>query len=214
MRSFAATILTVCLSVAVWEIGIRGQLSQRALAQTPEAGANDQDKVNAELAKMYTEDQSDRMPKDGKPIDWRIVGPRDKARMARMRELYSGGKLLTGTDYYHAAMILQHSDAPADYLLAHELCVVAISKREGRARWLAAASEDRFLNSINRPQRFGTQYRSDGPNAPYRLSKVEDGVTDALRAAYNVPTLEAAKAREAEMNDEPAKKASGAKEKK
>jgi len=64
----------------------------------------------------------------------------------------------------------------------------------------AAASEDRFLGSIGRAQRFGTQYGSTGPGAPFRLKPVEDGVTDALRHEFAAPTLDEAKAREAEMN--------------
>jgi len=56
-------------------------------------------------------------------------------------------------------MILQHAEAPEDNLLAHELCVVAISKGNFEAKWLAAASEDRFLMRIDRPRRFGTQFR-------------------------------------------------------
>ena len=47
-------------------------------------------------------------------------------------------------------MILQHGGGPEDYLLAHELCVVAIGRGEER-KWLAAASEDRFLmTQLNR----------------------------------------------------------------
>ena len=125
---------------------------------------------------------------------------RDEARLARVRELYRQDRLAAGADYYHAAMILQHGGQPTDYLLAHELCVVAIAKGEARAKWLAAASEDRFLRSVGRQQRFATQYASSGPNAPFRLGDVEDGVTDALRREYGAPTLAQAKAREAEMN--------------
>jgi hypothetical protein len=128
------------------------------------------------------------------------VGKRDKARLQRVRELYTGAALQTGEDYWHAAMVLQHSSEATDYLLAHELCVVAIAKGFDRAKWLAAASEDRFLQNIGRSQRFGTQYTASGPNAPYRLAPVEDGVTDVLRREFNAPTLVEAKAREAEMN--------------
>ena len=158
-------------------------------------------KDNEELMRLYQEDQSDRTSKDGKPIDWSAVGPRDRAREARVKELYGNNQLHTGADYYHVAMILQHGGAPEDYLLAHELCIVAISKGEERAKWLAAASEDRFLISIGRPQRFATQFRSDGPNAPIRLYQVDQGVTDEVRRALNVPSLAEAKAREVKMNE-------------
>ena len=151
---------------------------------------------------MHQEDQSDRTPPSGKAIDWAVVGPRDKARLARVKELYAQGRLGTANDYYHAAMILQHGNIPEDYLLAHEFCVVAIikGKNDKDTRWLAAASEDRFLMNIGRPQRFGTQYRSDSPDAPLRLYKVDEGVTDELRRALSVRTLAEAKAREAEIN--------------
>ena len=98
-------------------------------------------------------------------------------------------------------MILQHGDVAEDYLLAHELCVVAISKGDARARWLAAASEDRFLMNIDRPQRFATQFRCDGlPNCEYRLYKLDAAVTDELRRVLDVPSLAEAKAREGRMN--------------
>jgi hypothetical protein len=156
---------------------------------------------NDELAKMYNQDQADRMPRGGKPIDWAIVGPRDKQREARARELYEAGAIRTGKDFHRAAMVLQHASQPEDYLLAHEFCVVALAKGERDARWLAAATEDRFLMNIGRPQRFGTQYRSDGPDQPVRLYEVGPGVTDALRREMAVPTLAEARRRAAQMEE-------------
>lgn len=164
-------------------------------------------KDNEEVARMYAEDQSDREPKDGKSIDWTVVRPRDKARQTRVMELYTAGELLTGRDYYHAGMILQHGNRPEDYLLCHELCVAAVFEAGHSekvswlpdAKWLAAASEDRFLLSIGRSQRFGTQFGKER-NSPWRLKKLEDGVTDELRKAWSVPALSKAKERETEMN--------------
>jgi hypothetical protein len=161
---------------------------------------------NQELAKMYEDDQGDRAPAAaGKPIDWNVVGPRDRQREARVKALYESGALRTGKDYYRCAMVLQHASQPDDYLLAHELCVVALAKGEKSARWLAAATEDRFLMNLKRPQRFGTQYFSSGPDKPMRLHEVAPGVTDGLRHELGVPTLAEARRREAEMN-EPVKK--------
>lgn len=157
---------------------------------------------NAELARLYREDQSDREPADPKEIDWSKVAPRDKARLARTKELYQENQLNTANDYYHAALILQHGDVPEDFLLAHEFCVVAISKgrNDKYTRWLAAASEDRFLMNIGRPQRFGTQYQAIPANAPYKLYKVDEGVTDELRRQMSTPTLAQAKQSEVELN--------------
>jgi hypothetical protein len=162
---------------------------------------------NEGLARMEQEDQADRTPSALKSYDWTVLARRDDARLARVKELFQQNKLQTGNDYFRAALILQHSMAPEDYLLAHELCVVAISKGKPNdgaldARGLAASTEDRFLMSIDRPQRFGTQYRVEDENAPvkhYKLYKTDSGVTDSLRSLMNVPSLAGAKARKAEM---------------
>ncbi len=199
MRRFLRVALALIMTIAAWEGLLRHQLVSRSLAQSPKKETAD----NEELKQLYTEDQADRMPKDGKAIDWKIVGPRDQKRLDRVREMYNKNLLSTGADFYHVAMVLQHSHLPNDFLLAHELCVVAIGKGENRAKWLAAASEDRFLMNINRPQRFGTQYRADKLNEPFRLYKMDEGVTDDLRKAFNAPSLQKAKDREAEMNEKP-----------
>jgi hypothetical protein len=187
-------ILTFCV------IALRCVFTLRPVqAQAP---ATSTFKDNDELARMYREDQADRTTPNGKDIDWTVVGPRDKARLARVKEFYTQNRLYTGADYYYAAMILQHGGAPEDFLLAHEFCVVAISrgKNDRDTKWLAAASEDRFLMNIGRPQRFATQYRADPVTAPFRLYKVDAGVTDELRRALDVPSLAEAKAREGELN--------------
>ncbi len=141
------------------------------------------------------------MPGEGKAIDWSVVGPRDKQRRARIYALYDAGELRTGKDFQRAAMVLQHAEKPDEYLLAHEFCVVALSKGERDARWLAAATQDRFLMNIKRPQRFGTQYRSSGPAARLTLYEVGKGVTDGLRGELGVPSLAQAREREDQMND-------------
>jgi hypothetical protein len=192
------TLLALNL-LTLWVIALRPLLTPRpAQAQVP-ATQTQAGKDNEELARLYREDQADRTPSDGKPIDWDVVEPRDKARLARVKELYAQNRLQTGADYYRTAMVLQHGGVPEDDLLAHELCVVAISKGEMQAKWLAAASEDRFLMNIGRPQRFATQYRSEG-DSPLKLYQVDSGVTDELRRALDVPPLAKAKAMEAELN--------------
>jgi hypothetical protein len=160
-----------------------------------------QEKNNAELKRLHDEDQADRTPPSGKEIDWTIVSPRDKARRARVKELSAQNRLQTADDYYHAALILQHGDEPEDFLLSHEFCVLAIikGKNDKDARSLAAASEDRFLMNIGRPQRFGTQFRSEG-NGPMLLYPVGSGVTDEMRRLMGIHSLAEAKAHEAKIN--------------
>jgi hypothetical protein len=153
---------------------------------------------NDELRRLLAEDQADRQ---SKAIDWATVTPRDRSRLARVKALYAGDAIRTALDYYHAALILQHGDAPEDFLLAHEFCVAAmiLGKNDLESSSLAAAAEDRFLMNIGRPQRFGTQYRWEGKE-PLRLYSVGDGVSDALRKVMGVPSLSEAKAREAELS--------------
>lgn len=152
-----------------------------------------------ELARLYAEDQADRNFSADRQPDWEAISMRDEQRELRIKQLLAAGPLGSGADYYHAAMILQHATTPDDYLLAHDLCVIAISKGERRARWLAAASLDRFLIHIGRPQRFGTQFQSTRSFRPPQLMPVDPGVPDVLRQELGVPTLEEAKKKQAEM---------------
>ena len=192
-RMLPALVLTALAGLALGSLVplpiVEAQAPAPPAPAAPPAAVDDE-----ELARLYKEDQADRRPPAGKEIDWSVVGPRDEARLKRVKELYAAGRLKTGADYYHAAMVLQHAAVPEDYLLAHELCVAAIAKGEERGKWLAAASEDRFLMNIGRPQRFGTQFRVSGPDGAWELYKMDEGVTDELRKALDVPPLADAKA--------------------
>lgn len=163
-------------------------------ASSPDTALRDSE----ELRRLRDQDQSDRAPK---VIDWSVVTPRDRARLRRVKELFAADSLHTANDYIRSALILQHGEAPDDFLLAHEFCVVAMikGKNDLESASLAALSEDRFLMNIGRPQRFGTQFRSEGAG-PMRLYAVGDGVTDELRRLMNVPSLADARAHDAELN--------------
>ena len=166
------------------------------------AMATDSD-TSAELARMFEQDQADRKTQD---VDWNVVGERDDQRERRVKELISADALRSGADFYHAAMILQHAPTADDILLAHDLCVIAIGKGEERAKWLAAASLDRFLVRIDRPQRFATQYGSKRMNAPITLERVDPTVPDSLRRELNVPPLAEARKREEKFAQEVAER--------
>lgn len=153
-----------------------------------------------EIERIFTEDQSDRALFRAQEIAWDQVESRDRLRESLVKAALSEGRLQTGADYYHAAMILQHGLQPEEYLLAHELCIVAISKGEERAMWLAAASEDRFLRSIGRLQRFGTQHWKAETAESIQLYPVDPSVSDELRRAFQAPTLRQAEERVAKRN--------------
>jgi hypothetical protein len=123
---------------------------------------------SAEMKQIFLQDQYDRgnnpYSKPGEPEPKALPGTEmrrnDDARGTRVKELLQQGLLHTGTDYYRAAMVFQHSGNPEGTLRAHVLAEVALSKGEAPALWLAAATLDRYLAQIKQKQIFGTQFHS------------------------------------------------------
>ena len=109
-----------------------------------------------EMKAMYNEDQRVRTVQ---PIDWAAVNKSDEQRRGETRKLLDQGSLHTGTDYEEAAFIFQHSLTADDYLLAHTLAMVAITKGDSTAIWIATATLDRYLQTIGQKQIYGTQFR-------------------------------------------------------
>ncbi len=152
--------------------------------------------VNRELYEMYTADQSERRNADS--VGWDVVSGNDARRRARARELVDAGALEVSDDFFHAAMIFQHGRDSTSYRLAYELARTASGMEHAHpsARWLTAAAWDRYLWSVGKPQIYGTQLHTvDGV---WTMEPIDTtAVTDAERAAMDVPPLSAARAREA-----------------
>ena len=75
-------------------------------------------------------------------------------------------------------------------LLAHTLAMVALKKGRPDAIWIAAATLDRYLQNIGKPQIYGTQFQT--PNGPGRTTQEpydRATVSDALRDELDVPAL-------------------------
>jgi hypothetical protein len=140
---------------------------------------------NAEMTRLYGEDQADRTG----DVDWNKVSPRDEQRRAQTRHLLETGALHTSADFNHAAFIFQHGDTADDYLLAHTLAMVAVGKGDRSSLWIASATLDRYLVTVKQPQVYGTQFmRRNGK--PYGQEPYNrDLVSDALRAELGVPSL-------------------------
>jgi hypothetical protein len=153
---------------------------------------------NAELWSLRDGDDADRQPW---VTDLAAAVQRDRARLARVKEIVAAGGLKTANDYFNAAMLHQHGIAPDDFLQARALALRAaeMDPANARAKWLAAAAQDRYLRSIGKPQIYGTQFKQiDGV---WQLEPVdESAVTDEERAKWNVPPLADAKRRAAAMN--------------
>jgi hypothetical protein len=197
---------------------------------TPTAGTAQQAARGAaadhpELRAAFDADQADRRPNPAWrgtiPVALRdsvfaAVSGRDAARRARVRRLIADHAARTARDYYHAAMVLQHGPDSTDFREAHELAgqavaldsaahasvsqAVPVDSVSGEARYLYAASWDRYLRSVGRPQWYGTQFVGR-PGQPWRLEDIDTTrVTDAERRRLHVPTLAEQRARVAQMN--------------
>lgn len=157
--------------------------------------------VNAELLQIFEADQADRT--GDLDDDWNVVSQRDAERERRVEAIVAAGGARVSDDYYHAAMVYQHGGTQAHAARAHELALKAVEldPNNNRAKWLAAAAEDRRLMYENKPQKYGTQFvQTDGV---WRVWEVDPSVTDEERAKWNVPPLADTKQQAAMMNAAP-----------
>jgi hypothetical protein len=146
---------------------------------------------NPEMKRIFDEDQKVRQP--GTKIDWAVVDKSDAARREATRKLLNEGALHTGEDYTWAAFVFQHGSTPDDFLMAHTLAL-ALRKGYRDAAWIATATLDRYLRSIQKPQIYGTQFRQppgqDWTQEPYDRGLISDG----LRRELGVPVQSAQEA--------------------
>lgn len=147
--------------------------------------ANDYDIPSTEMKAIVDEDQRLRLAEH---IDWEMVNRTDPERRAKTHKLLAAGALHTGKDYEEAALVFQHGDSSSDFLLAHTLAMVAVSKGDAGAIWIASATLDRYLQKIGQPQLFGTQYSGDSKGKWTQDPYDRDTVSDALRQQLGVPT--------------------------
>jgi hypothetical protein len=118
-------------------------------AQTLPTKPTDTD--NAELTLLFKEDQRVRQPKPLGPDEPKITR-NDGDRLALVKEMIAHDQVHTTADELHAAIVLQHASASADYLLAHTLAVLCAAGGDKTCLWLSSASLDRYLMSMQQPQ--------------------------------------------------------------
>jgi hypothetical protein len=146
-------------------------------------------KDNLRIKALADEDQADRDDSKG-PVDWPKVAARDLARQKEARHLLDVGEIRTDQDYFNTGLLFQHSQRPEDYLLAHVLAMGASVRGNSDARWLFAVTLDRFLNSISRPQIFGTQFETTAWNPEITQKNLDPNLlSDGLRAGMCIVPL-------------------------
>jgi len=157
---------------------------------------------HTELQAIKDADQSDRVA--GPNTDWSVVAARDRVRLKRVRELVVSGELRTAVDFFNAALVCQHGPDVADIRLAHALATISASMDASAtsANWLTAASWDRIMMRLGKPQWYGTQYtRAKTGDRKWQLYTIdESAVTDEERTRLGVPTLAEARQRADKLN--------------
>jgi len=165
------------------------QVVSEAYKGQPATSESDDAEVRAIVDADQAARQGDFSKLTVKQIEEMVEG--DRKRLARIKVIVAGPTLQTPTDFFNAALTMQHGSEVRDIVMAHELAVASVLRGDRRSgRWLAAASYDRMLRYGGHRQRFATQYDMQG------LQKVDTlGINDTMRKALHCPTLDAAKKR-------------------
>jgi tetratricopeptide (TPR) repeat protein len=145
--------------------------------------------INMQLYLLFQADQSDRFNyREGQ--DWGEIARKDSLRQEKVARMIDDGQLKVSDDYYHAGMIFHHGRDSTAYKIAEWLANKALEmdSTSDNARWLIAATKDRYLWSINQPQWYGTQNHL--LNGKWTLDPIDTtAVTDTDRAFHRIATL-------------------------
>ena len=144
--------------------------------------------MNNEIASLYEADKQERVNQPrANTAEYKAMRVRDLERRVHVMKLVAANELHTAEDYYHAAHIMNHGDTVDDARNAHLLAMQSTELGHGPARWLAAATYDRWQMYQGKPQKYGTNYMYDGIRD--RLWDVDPKTTDEERAKWDVPPL-------------------------
>lgn len=189
-RYFAVSLLTLSLSL---------------FAQTTDLSSPPSSNEN--LIVMAREDQRMRVGGPLTQAERAAITRTDADRREAVKKMIANDQLKTGLDYFNAAIIMQHGTTSDDYLLAHTLAVIGISKGNKTCLWLSAATLDRYLLSIKQPQIYGTQYNHFDPTKPWTQAPYTDHlITDGLRKELGVPSIDEQKKTLDSFNPSPSTK--------
>ena len=146
---------------------------------------------NLRVEELHLADQKDREKVYSSDKDVAALKERDGARRKEVLELIGRGEVNTQNDLYRTAVIFLHGVEPKDFLTSHRLAVISSIQGHRAARWLAAASLDRFLMSIGLPQTYGTQFEHNLEDNRYqlRLPIDDSAVLHFEKRFFGVPSV-------------------------
>jgi hypothetical protein len=142
----------------------------------------------ASIHELFEQDQRDQQ------IDFDALSPAEQKKLNEryaererlLKELMQDGGIHQPQDFFDAGVVLTHSHAPENQLLAHLTFTAAAFEGVVEAKHLAATSLDRYLTLPHQNSIFGTTFQ-----IPYRgwQHTVSPDMDDSLRAAFCVPPL-------------------------
>jgi hypothetical protein len=156
--------------------------------------------AKSRIEELRDADQADRAG-DYDSINWSVVAPRDATRRVEVRKLLADGRLRTSSDYLAAALIFQHGEGAEEMRVAHSLATIAyeLDPENRNAGVLMAASWDRLMMRLKRPQWYATQFVRNGDK--WVLYDIDESiVTDEERKRIGGRTLAEARALADSMN--------------
>lgn len=146
---------------------------------------------NPHLEKLFREDQKDRETVYETAEAVAELKSRDRARRKRVYVMMDLGEVRAKNDLYHAAVVLHHGEEPADFLTGHRFATMAALMGHRAARFLLAATLDRFLMSAGLPQLYGTQfdYSPGSRRYEFKLPVYEHVLLDFEKEFLGVPSV-------------------------
>jgi hypothetical protein len=146
---------------------------------------NDEPVISIRMAAIFAADQAARQnPYGGNLLS---INEEDRERRIEVFGYIEQGQIHSPQNLVYAAYIFQHGDCPEHYLLGNRLAESAMQAGYPDAKWIYAATLDRYLMSLGEDQKYGTQYTwIDGE---FQLYPVDPTTTDTERANYNVLPL-------------------------
>jgi hypothetical protein len=146
---------------------------------------------NLKLQELYQADQQDRSKVYDSAAAVKELQQRDAMRKTLLVEMISRGEVNTPNDLYNAAVIFLHGSEPRDFLSAHRMASMAAINGHRPARWLMAATLDRFLMAIGMAQVYGTQFEHNAEDNKYQLRlPIDDAnMLSWEKKFFNVPPV-------------------------
>jgi hypothetical protein len=144
--------------------------------------------MNQELYSLYLQDRQEHGQgfEAGTP-EYDAMRRRDRDRRKRAGRILKDEASPDAEDFYHAAWLFNHGETEEEARRAHNLARRAAELGHRPAKWLTAATYDRWQMYQGKPQKYGTQIVPDGKR--YRLWDVDPDTTDPERARWDVPPL-------------------------